>query len=518
MHTSSDRRRRNAPLLLAGLVIGLASIALYLPSFGHQFVNFDDNQYVSENPMVRGGLTLPAVRWAFTTGHASNWHPLTWLSHMLDVELSGLQPAGHHLTNVLLHATAAVALLVLTAGLTGRIWAALFIAALFAAHPLHVESVGWVAERKDVLSGLLWILATGAYLWYRRRPALPRYLLVSLLFAAALLAKQMPVTFPLLLLLLDWWPLGCFDPARPGAARRARELLVEKIPWFLLAAAAAVVVYQVQKNFGAMGTTTQFPAAVRTANAAVSYVWYLGAALWPARLAVVYQHPVNTIPGWQSLGAAAILLAVTSAAVGTVRRAPYFLVGWLWYLVALLPAIGLVQVGEQARADRYTYIPLVGIFLLAAWSVSELVARRPRLRGLAAALGAAVIFGFALVTAAQLFYWRDGVTLFRHAVDVSPQSSLANNMLGEALGRAGRTAEASVFIAKAVELDPSRKAYLHYSSAKHYFQTMQIDKALAEYRITLELLPLYQVERRRTVLESIDTIEKVLARSQPRLP
>jgi tetratricopeptide (TPR) repeat protein len=508
MHTSCFRRPGGSRFLLAALAIGIAAIAVYLPALGNQFVNLDDTQYVSENPMVSGGLTLPAVRWAFTTGHASNWHPLTWISHQLDVELFALQPAGHHLTNLLLHAAASVSLFVLVAGLTGRFGVAVFTAALFAVHPLHVESVGWIAERKDVLSGLLWILATGAYLWYRRRPALPRYLLVLLLFAAALLAKQMPVTFPLLLLLLDWWPLGCFDPARRGAAGRLRPLLIEKIPFALLAAAAAVIVYQVQRHFGAMGTLNQYPLDVRLANAAVSYLWYLGKTLWPSALAVIYQHRGSALPWWQGLAAGALAVALTLAALRSARRAPYLLAGWLWYLVSLLPAIGLVQVGEQARADRYVYVPVIGVFLLAGMTVSQVVARQPRLARLATALGAAALLAFALAATAQLSYWRDGVTLFRHAVAVSPESGFANNMLGEALGRAGQTAEAATYIAKGVELDPSRKAYLHFVSGNFYYRTMQIDKALAEYRLTLELLPPSQVERRRSVLDAIEAIER----------
>jgi len=350
-------------VIVLALLLAVGTAAVYLPVRSFDFCGFDDDAYVSENALVRQGLTPRGVAWAFTTFRAANWHPLTWLSHMLDVSLFGMEPGAHHLVNVAFHAANAVLLFLVLRGMTGALWGSAAVAALFALHPLHVESVAWIAQRKDVLSAFFFLLMLSAYLRYARSPSRGRLAAVTALFALGLLAKPMLVTAPFVLLLLDFWPLGRFGGAHPDPgtlpaghppAVGVRRAVLEKVPLFLLSALSSVVTVVAQSRGGAMVPADALPFGARAANALVACAAYLWKTFWPAGLAVYYPHTKGELPAWKIAGAAALLSALTGIAVREARRRPYLAVGWLWFLGMLVPVIGLVQVGGQAMADRYT--------------------------------------------------------------------------------------------------------------------------------------------------------------------
>ena len=407
--------------LVAGLVLFVAVAGVFLPALGHGFITYDDPAYVTGNAHVTGGLTWDGLRWAFQTTAASNWHPLTWISHMADCEVFGLRPWGHHLTSVLLHALNALLLFAVLRRMTGALWRSLFVAALFGLHPLHVESVAWIAERKDVLSTAFWMLTLWAYARSAEPAAAPArsrtFLgLAVLFFALGLMCKPMLVTIPCVLLLLDWWPLGRWQ--RASAAGR-RALLLEKIPFFAIAAASGAVTLFAQGRGGTVQSVEDFPLAVRLANAVTAYVQYVGKCLVPVRLAVFYPFLPEPPPLWQPLLGAALLAGVTIAVIRAARRRPYLVTGWLWFLGTLVPVIGLVQIGGQSMADRYTYVPLIGVFLMLVWLAADAGAAAPQFRWAPAAVGAAVLAACAGLTERQLGFWRDGVSLFRHALAVT---------------------------------------------------------------------------------------------------
>ncbi len=353
----------------------MVTTAAYLQITRNEFILFDDDQYVTENIHVLHGLTFESVRWALTTGHAANWHPVTWLSHMADIEVFGLNPAGHHLTSLLLHIFNSVLVCLVLERLTGVFWPGACVAALFALHPLHVESVAWVAERKDLLSAFFWFLTMGAYGFYVECPTRGRYAAVVAFFVFGLLSKPMVVTLPVVLLLLDYWPLGrlCGEAGRRPS--KALALLLEKWPLLLLAVLSGVVTFCAQQSAGAVSSLEKTPLSARIANASVSYIEYIRKTFWPSHLAVLYPYPRMGIPAWQVLAAASAILGVTLYVIAKAERRPYLAVGWLWYLVTLVPVIGLVQVGSQARADRYTYIPLIGVFIMMAWGAADALER-----------------------------------------------------------------------------------------------------------------------------------------------
>ncbi len=453
MDPSTPRRGR---LVLPALILIVLTLAAFLPVLGNGFINLDDDLSVTANPAVRAGITREGIRWAFTSlGYASNWHPLTWLSHQADVSLFGLDPAGHHLTSLLLHAANVLLLLLLLARMTGARWPSFLAAALFAVHPLHVESVAWVAERKDVLSTLLGLLCLLAWLEYLRRPASGRYILALALFVLGLLAKPMLVSFPFVLLLLDYWPLGRRQRREPaGGERGSRYLppLTEKLPFFILAAASSLVTWLAQARGGALNPLSRTDPGGRVANALVSYVRYLGKTVWPSGLVPFYPLPAHGWGWWRIAGAALILVAVSLLALR--GRRPWFAAGWLWYLVTLLPVIGLVQVGEQALADRYTYLPLIGIFIMIAWGLDEPAWRVPRLRHFLAVLAGATLLACAVLTWTQVGYWKDSLTLFGRTLEVSRDNWLALTNYGLALEEAGRYPEATARLEEALALDP----------------------------------------------------------------
>jgi Flp pilus assembly protein TadD len=460
----------------------LITLALYAPVRHHAFLNYDDNEYVTDQPVVRAGLTRSGLAWALTSAHQATWHPLTTLTHMLDVELFGLDAGAHLLVNVVLHALATVVLFLVLHALTGDRWPSAWVAAAFAWHPLHVESVAWVSERKDVLSGLFWMLTLAAYGAYARRPTLGRWLGVAAVFALGLLAKPMLVTLPFVLLLFDYWPLRRFhvgDHAWVGLVR-------EKIPLFALAAVASVVTVVAQRNAGALNTLASAPFSYRVGNALVSYATYVRKTVWPNDLMVFYP-PAPTLSAWTALAAGALLVVVSALALACARRAPYLPVGWLWYLGTLVPVIGLVRQGDQAMADRFTYLPSIGLFVMVAWGARALVARPAAVRVLAVA-SVLVLAACGAATSRQLAYWRSSRTLFAHALAVDPDNYLAHSNLGVALAADGRHDEAMAHYERAVALQPTyAKARLNLGGA--LARSGRVDAAEAEYREALRLDP-----------------------------
>ncbi|MGA2114565.1 MAG: tetratricopeptide repeat protein [Bryobacteraceae bacterium] len=421
------------------ILLVAAIFAVYWQTLHFGFVNYDDPDYVTGNVHVRAGLTAGGVAWAFRHSFAGNWFPLTWLSHMLDVEVFGLDSGLHHLTSVSIHAGSTLLLFAFLRRTTKSRWPSAMVAALFAVHPLHVESVAWIAERKDVLSAFFWMLTLYAYAGYAARPGPARYGLALAAFCLGLMAKPMLVTLPLVLLLLDYWPL----------ARGVR--LLEKLPFLALSAAVAVIAYVVHREAGATASLDIFPLAVRLENASVSYAVYALKMFWPSNLAVFYPYPRQSLAVPASLAALG-LAAITLVAIRMAARRPYLIAGWVWYLVTLGPVIGLIQVGAQARADRYTYIPAVGLSIALVWGAAEVLQRWPRVR---AALAWSVCAVCVVLSWTQAGYWQDGVSLFRRAVDVTTDNYVARFNLAAALAVRGEDAEAAGQLAEAVRIHPN---------------------------------------------------------------
>ena len=420
-----------------GIALVVLILVVYAPVRHYGFVDLDDPQYVSENPFIAGGLTWSGVKWAFTSVYASYWLPVIWLSHMLDVQLFGLNAGAHHVTNVVMHAVDAVLLYLLLCRATSATGRSAFVAALFAMHPLHVESVVWITERKDVLSTLFLFLTIWAYVEYARTGSRGRYVAALLLFVIGLMTKAMLVTVPFMLLLLDVWPLRRIDfgdwPLSPAQRARLKQLFTEKAPFLALAVAAAVVTYLTQRLTGAVANTSQIPVTLRLGNAVVSYAAYLVQMVWPSNLALFYPYPRHLSP---AIVVASLLgLAVVTALVLRAwKRYPYLAVGWLWYLGTLVPVIGLIQAGDQARADRFTYVPLIGVFIMIAWGVNDLIRRADVL----VAAGAAAIAAASIVARVQVGYWQTNTGLWEHALQVADESYVAHTNLGLALFAQGQ--------------------------------------------------------------------------------
>jgi len=364
----------------------VATFCIYSQIQDHEFINFDDDVYITNNLNVQAGLTSESFKWAFTTSHPPYWHPMTWLSHMLDYQLYGLHPKGHYLTNLFLHISSVLILFIVLLRMTGALWQSGFVAAMFALHPLNVESVAWIAERKNVLSTLFWLMTMWAYIHYAEKPTVKRYGLVFLFFTLGMMSKPMLVTLPFVLLLLDYWPLRRlkFEQERGGneiseknTARRSEvfRLVREKIPLFLLATGAGIVTFIVNKSGGAFQSMETISLSARLTNAMVSYLEYLGKMIWPRGLSILYPHPGNTLAVWQGILCGMALVGITIISIRLIRKVPYFAVGWFWYLGTLVPVIGIVQVGGHSMADRYAYIPLIGIFIIVAWGVPELISK-----------------------------------------------------------------------------------------------------------------------------------------------
>jgi len=459
------------------LALLAATLAVYSRAVHFDFTNFDDPEYVTENSHVRYGFTGPGVTWAFTHYYAANWSPLTWLSHMADCEIFGLRSGWHHLTNVLLHAAAALLLFAALKRLTGARWPSAFAAFVFALHPLHVESVAWIAERKDVLCAVFWFLTLWCYAGYVQRPGRVRYLLVLVSFCLGLLAKPMIVTLPFVLLLLDAWPLG----------RVSRRAVWEKVPFFLVAAGAALVTFLAQEHGRAVRSLAAVPVGLRIENALVTYAAYIVRMFWPADLAVFYPYPA-VLPVWRVAAAASALVAITVFALRRARSHPYLAVGWFWYLGTLVPVIGLVQVGAQASADRYTYVPMVGLTIMLGWGAADLVKRHSGLTRPIVALAAAAGIACVLLTRSQLSYWKDSESLFRHAIDVTSDNYIAHNNLANYYLVHKRNQEAAVQIDAALRIKPAYPD-AHVNLAYLLKQAGRYDESEREYQAALSLQP-----------------------------
>jgi len=447
----SSPEKRNVILCL---LLVVATLALYNPVNRHPFVNYDDDRYITENPHVHNGLTWRTITWAFTATEQGNWHPLTWLSHALDYQLFHQNPAGHHLTSLLIHAANAVLLFLFLMYATRRLGPSLFVAALFALHPINVESVAWVAERKNVLCTFFFFATLIAYCWYARQPDWRRYLVFAGLFVLGLMSKPMVITLPFVLLLLDYWPLGRIRGGRADAtAAPLSKLVVEKLPLIALSAASAVITMQAQRAGGAMRSTAQFSLAVRLENAVMAYAMYLWKMIWPSHLSPIYPHPGDSLAGWQVGTSALVLLAVTAVAL-KFRARRYLLTGWLWFLGTLVPVIGLVQVGDQAMADRYAYIPLVGIFIMIAWRIADLADSKQIGLVVRVIPAACVLLALSFATNRQLGYWSSNYDLWTHAVAVTGRNFIAQDNLGGALLWLGKTDEAYLHFQAAAEINP----------------------------------------------------------------
>src|SRR6266480_3606936 len=468
-------------------------------TLGHDFVNFDDHVYVYDNPLITKGLTVDGAISAFTHSHARNWHPLTTISHMLDCHLYGLKAGWHHFTNVLLHTVAVLLLFAVLRDMTGAFWRSAFVAALFAIHPLHVESVAWIAERKDVLSAVFFMLTLGAYVRYVRAPSIGRYVTVAFLFALGLMSKPMLVTLPFLLLLLYYWPLHRFEKSSSAKSKNKsrswldrqsilRQSILEKIPLLALSAGSCVATLLAQSQ--RTGSIDQLPFIWRVNNAFVSDLTYLWEMFWPARLAVFYPHSNNRLPVWETLLAIAFLAAATVIALFLRKKRPYALTGWLWYLGMLVPVIGFVQVGEQAHADRYTYLPQIGLYLLVAWTAADLTALCRRRREFLV-IGAAVTIAVLSYRASiQTSYWKNSEDLWTHALSVTSNNDVAHNNLGFLFLRRGELDQAISQFQAALNIRSSNAA-AHYNLGAALIHN-NLGNALARKGLSDEAIGHYQ--------------------------
>jgi tetratricopeptide (TPR) repeat protein len=478
--TTATGSARSRPLAWAA-TLAVLTLILYWPATGNGFVDYDDDVYVTANSQLRAGLSWDGVVWAFRSTEASNWHPLTWLSHLADVSLFDLDPSGHHATSVVLHALNAALLFLLLQRATMATGASLAVAALFACHPLNVQSVAWVAERKTVLCTLFWLSTLWAYGAWTRRPNALRYGAVVACLTLSLLAKPMAVTIPFVLLLVDAWPL---DRWRLGQ----RRLWGEKAPLFLLAAASSWITFAVQRTSGAVATTEAIPWAARLANAVWSCVAYLEKMVWPAQLAVFYPHPGGALPAWRAALALCCLAAVTAALVRLRGRFPWALVGWLWYLGTLVPVLGIVQVGTQAMADRYAYVPLIGVFVILSWATAALVAAGRLPARAATGIAAAVLVVLSARTLQQIALWHDSITLFEHTTRVEPASWVAHYNLGNAYARLGRQEDAALRFRETIRWRPGF-ARAHNNLGDALDALGRHDEALPCYEEAVRLKP-----------------------------
>lgn len=492
------------------------------------YINFDDNVYVTENTNIQNGITIEGIRWAFTTNYACFWHPLTWISYMLDVQLYGLKPGWHHLTNLIFHILNTLLLFLVINRMTKTLWQSAFVAALFAIHPLHVESVAWVAERKDVLSTFFWMLTMGGYIYYVENPTLQRYLAVLIFFVFGLMAKPMLVTLPFALFLMDYWPLKRFGQINTDQKIRAkvvnplsmdnrksktrkkdivkeaaqagksvdykyqwtliRPLLWEKIPLFVLAVLFSIVAYIAQMEGGAIRSIEEYTLGVRIENAFVSYIIYIGKMIWPSNLTVYYPHP-GQLPLWEIFGAVFLLIVGTFAVIRAAKMFPYLIVGWFWYIGILVPVIGIVQVGSQARADRYTYIPLIGLFIIVAWGIPELLKKWHYHERILFAASVLILSCFFMITWIQVGYWHDSFQLFEHALKVSNRNILAYYSLGCAYEKLGHYKQAIDNYNSAIELNPIARTDSYYNRGNVYYRLGDYKRAIKDYEQAIKIKP-----------------------------
>ncbi len=474
------------------MVLIMAILAVYWQVVGCGFINLDDNHYIIENYHVKQGLNLKAIKWAFTTMYFSNWHPLTWLSYMLDYQLSGMHAGMYHVENVIFHILNTLLLFLVLNRMTKATWKSAFVAALFALHPIHVESVAWISERKDVLSTFFGLLTIWAYVRYIGHKSIKTYILTLSFFSLGLMAKPMLVTLPFVMLLLDYWPLGRIniDKTNELAQKdRPSPIVLEKIPFLIMAIASSIITFIAQKSGGSVATFTMVPFHVRIENALISYISYIYKMVWPYHLAVPYPYP-KVIPIWQVTEAVLILSGISILAVTAMRRHPYLLVGWLWYLGTLVPVIGVVQVGSQAMADRYTYIPLIGIFVMISWGIPELLNKwQYKKQTLSITAGVALTI-LMIITYIQLGYWKNSIILFKHTLEITPDNTGALLNLGQALYKKGSVDEAIKYYLKSLEINPmSAMACCNLAVALR--AKGKLDEADKYYLKALEINPRY---------------------------
>ncbi|MGA2172799.1 MAG: tetratricopeptide repeat protein [Sedimentisphaerales bacterium] len=449
---ATENKRDNKKTLLICIALAAVTFVAFEGVSKNDFVNYDDDLYVTDNVLVRLGLSVESIKWAFTTWHMGNWHPLTWVSHIIDCSIFGLKPAGHHLVSVGFHIANVVLLFLILKKMTRAVWPSAFVAAVFGLHPLAVESVAWVAERKNVLSTFFAFLTIWAYFRYAQKPGLWRYLVVVVLFAAGLLSKPMLVTLPFVLLLLDFWPIGRFNG--PGGRRRFWPAVAEKLPLLVMSAAICVVTYLAQaKSKAVMGIVTA-PLWLRSDNALLSYVGYIGKIFCPAQMAVMYPLNLKGPALWQVAVCLVLLLAVTAAVIAQRHRHRFLFTGWFWYLGTLVPVIGLVQVGDQAMADRYMYLPGIGIYIAVAWLAGDAAVRMRLPKVVPAVAAAIVLVVLLLMTRVQVGYWKDGLSLCEHALAITKNNYIMHNNAGMFLGKAGRLDEAIEHFRQALAIRP----------------------------------------------------------------
>ena len=546
----TDRQKGMLRNILFCLVIIPVTIIAFEQVRHNQFV-YDDFLYIIESPNVAHELSAESIKWAFTTTYAGNWHPVTWLSYMLDCELFGLEPFWPHLENLLLHILNTLLLFWILKSMTGAFWRSAFVAAVFAIHPTHVESVAWIAERKDLLCGLFWLLTTAAYIRYARKPGVGRYLLVIIFFVIGLMSKPMIVTLPFVLLLMDYWPLARFEDLQPSSVGDKYKktsvwfLFIEKLPLFVLIAASSIVTYIAQREHGAVTTLGKIAFDRRIANAFVSYITYISKMIYPSRLAVLYPHPGGGLEWWYALISLGIILLVSIIVLRLGRRSPYLFLGWFWYLGTLIPVIGFVQVGAQSMADRYMYLPSIGFFIMVAWGAAELAANR---RFLKVSMGVSAVIVIALLTIStrkQVKYWQNNFTLFERALTVTGDNpSMLYNIgvvleterqfdlalrcyrealklypsyfeaycnIGNILWRQGKLDEAADNIRKALQINPEYPQ-AHNSLGLVLVAQNKIDEALVHFRRAVELMP-SSVEMRHnlaSVLQSKGELDEAI--------
>ena len=449
------------------LVLAAATIFAYRGVRTNDFLTYDDDVYVVDNAPIHQGINAQSIGWAFDAFHASNWHPLTWISHMVDWQLYGKNPVGHHLTNVCLHAANSILLFLLLLFMTGYLGRSALVAALFALHPAHVESVAWLAERKDLLCALFSFAALLAYLWYLRKPSLKRYAVILITFACALMSKPMAVTLPFAMLLLDYWPLRRLTltpETRPQWLSSSLKLCIEKWPLFLLAVASSALTVMAQGSGGSVGSLESLPLGERLSNAAISYWRYVKLTFWPDPLRVFYYHETYNISVTLAVLSAIALILVTVLCWRVRKQRPYLLLGWLWFLGTLAPVIGVVQVGDQAMAERYTYIPLIGLFIAVVWLIADAVAKSTGFKIAAQILAVAILVACAIKTDAQVKVWKDTITLFSHVLEIDPRGEIPNSSLGVAYERQGNFAQAGQYFEQSLKYAPDWALTLSYSA------------------------------------------------------
>jgi protein O-mannosyl-transferase len=515
--------------LIICISLAIATLAVYWQIQDHEFINFDDNEYITENTHVKAGFTREGFIWAFTKSQASNWHPITWLSHMVDCQLYGLNPKGHHLTNLFFHTANSLLLFIVLSRMTGTLWQSGFVAVLFALHPLHVETVAWAAERKDVLSMFFMMLTLWAYIFYIENPGVKKYLLVVLFFALGLMSKPMLVTLPFILLLLDYWPLGRLKSGQAqGNLRKTKkripsdnrsnvsQLILEKLPLFILAMGSSIVTFLVQQSGGATKSLAMYSIQVRITNALISYLEYLEKMVWPTGLAVLYPHPGDALSAWKGMVCGVVLVFITTVVVRMIQRAPYLAVGWFWYLGTLVPVIGIVQVGSQAIADRYTYIPLIGIFIIIAWGLPQLI-ENFRYKDKVLIISGGILIPLLMVsTWSQTRHWKNSTTLYKHAIEVNgnnyPSFSVVYYNLGNTLVKKNELEEAISHYKMAIKINPEHVlAYNNLGNALS--QKGDIEGAISQFKTAIKIDPQNALahDNLGVILDELGEYEKAIA-------